>query len=481
MFRTACMNSRRPKRRREQGRYSARAASSNSHDQDPAGHPATPPRRAAAGLLWATVMQDHNALAIEWRAIEEITPYARNPRIIPDAAVEKVAASIREFGWRQPIVVDEAGVILVGHTRRLAALKLGHAKVPVHVAAGLTPAQTRAYRLADNRVGEDTGWSLPELQFEIGALAEFDFSLDALGFGADDLERMFEGMDAEPVGEDVLPQLPTQPVTRRGDLWELGAHRLLCGDATSATDVERLLGGAAPALMVTDPPYGVEYDPSWRHRAGVNVSKRRGKVLNDEIADWRAAWALFPGDVAYVWHAGLHGHTVAESLVASGFAIRSQIIWAKPRFVLGRGDYHWQHEPCFYAVRAGKPGRWRGSRKESTLWQVEAMGDEDAATVHGTQKPVECMRRPIVNSSRKGEAVYEPFAGSGSTVVAAERTGRACFAMELAPAYCDLIVERWQRLTGNEAALLNGSSFAETRSRREAEQENDARTAAPSD
>jgi DNA modification methylase len=209
--------------------------------------------------------------------------------------------------------------------------------------------------------------------------------------------------------------------------------------------------------MASDPPYGVNYDPAWRNRAGVSATDRTGAVSNDHRADWREAWALFPGDVAYVWHAGRYSRIVAESLEACGFAIRSQIIWAKSRLVLGRGDYHYQHEPCFYAVREGKTGHWQGARDQTTLWSIATRGDEteDPETVHGTQKPMECMRRPILNNSAPGDAIYEPFSGSGTTLIAAEMTGRRCLAMEIDPAYCDVAVQRWQDLTG-KLALLDG-------------------------
>jgi DNA modification methylase len=265
-------------------------------------------------------------------------------------------------------------------------------------------------------------------------------------------------------GEDDVPELPETPISRPGDLWVLGKHRLLCGDATVATDVERLLGDVKPLLMVTDPPYGVEYDPGWRNKAGASATKRTGKVLNDDRADWREAWALFPGDVAYVWHGALHATTVADSLIASGFNIRSQIIWAKDRLVLSRGDYHWQHEPCLYAVKKTGKGHWAGDRKQTTLWQI-ANKDQDAETVHGTQKPVECMRRPILNNSSPGQAVYEPFMGSGTTLIAAETTGRVCFGIELNPAYVDVAVERWQQFTGLLAVLDgDGRTFASVKS-----------------
>jgi DNA modification methylase len=222
------------------------------------------------------------------------------------------------------------------------------------------------------------------------------------------------------------------------------------------------LNGIRPHLIVTDPPYGVDYDPAWRNRAGLSTTERTGKVLNDHRADWREAWALFPGDVAYVWHGALHATTVAESLTASGFAIRSQIIWAKERLVMGRGNYHWQHEPCWYAVRG--TGHWTGDRKQTTLWQIPTRAHDlqDAATVHGTQKPVECMRRPMVNDSSLGQAVYEPFSGSGTTLIAAEMEGRACHAVELSPGYVDVAIQRWQAFTGQVATLgADGLSFAD--------------------
>jgi DNA modification methylase len=216
-----------------------------------------------------------------------------------------------------------------------------------------------------------------------------------------------------------VPELPDEPVSIAGDLWLLGSHRLLCGDSTSAADVKRVLGNVQPHLMVTDPPYGVDYEPSWRKRAGVNLNKAKlGKVANDDRAAWREAWTLFPGSVAYVWHAGRHASTVQESLEAVGFEVRSQIIWAKDRFALSRSHYHWQHEPYWYAARGS--AAWHGDRKQSTLWQIAARDDQGHG--HGTQKPVECMKRPIENNSSPGQAVYEPFCGSGTTIIAAEIT-----------------------------------------------------------
>ncbi len=389
--------------------------------------------------------------------LERLIPYARNPRK-NESAVATVAASLREFGWRQPIVVDEEMVILAGHTRLEAARQLGLASAPVHIARGLTPAQARAYRLMDNRASENAEWDEALLGLELGDLQGDGFDLALTGFDDDELNRLLAGLGDDQIdrdGEDDVPDTPADPVSRPGDLWILGPHRLICGDSTVATDVERALGGVTPLLMVSDPPYGVEYEPGWRNHAGAAKTRRTGRVLNDDRADWREAWSLFPGDVAYVWHGALHATTVAESLEVAGFTIRSQIIWAKERLVLSRGDYHWQHEPMFYAVKRTGKGHWAGDRKQTTLWQISSR-DQDADTVHGTQKPVECMRRPILNNSSPGQAVYEPFMGSGTTLIAAETTGRVCLGIELSPAYVDVAVERWQRFTG-KSAVLDGS------------------------
>jgi DNA modification methylase len=400
----------------------------------------------------------------------QIIPYARNPRR-NEKAIATVAASIAEFGWRQPIVVDEAMVVLAGHTRLAAAQQLKLETAPVHVAKGLSEAQARAFRIMDNRSGENAEWDNELLGLELGDLLEADFDLDLTGFTDEELNGLLNGLaDGEGAqeGEDDIPETPEDPVSRPGDLWVLGNHRLLCGDSTVATDVERVLDGVKPMLLVSDPPYGVEYDPSWRNKSGASATKRTGKVLNDDRADWHEAWALFPGDVAYVWHGALHAGEVAESLEVSGFKIRSQIIWAKDRLVLSRGDYHWQHEPCLYAVKKTGKGHWAGDRKQTTLWQI-ANKDQDATTVHGTQKPVECMRRPILNNSSPGQAIYEPFMGSGTTLIAAETTGRVCLGIELNPAYVDVAVQRWQQFTGQQAVLDgDGRSFDELRKVREA-------------
>jgi DNA modification methylase len=404
-------------------------------------------------------------LAIDYRPIGDLIPYARNARTHSEAQVALIAGSIREYGFTNPVLVDGENGIIAGHGRVLAARKLGLSQVPVIELAHLTEAQRRAYILADNKLAEQAGWDKTLLALELGDLQDMAVDLTSLGFEAGELDALLRAGEADE-REDDIPPVPAVPVSQPGDLWVLGTHRLICGDATDVGTVAKVLNGVRPHLMATDPPFGVNYDPAWRNQVGAAKTKRVGKVLNDHRADWREAWALFPGDVAYVWHGALHATTVAESLLASGFAIRSQIIWAKERLVLSRGDYHWQHEPCWYAVREKATGHWSGDRKQTTLWQIPSR-DQDAATLHGTQKPVECMRRPMLNNSSPGQAVYEPFSGSGSCIIAAETCGRHCHAVELDPAYVDVAVERWQAFTGEDAVLeATGESFAAVKAAR---------------
>jgi len=401
------------------------------------------------------------AAQVEMWQVADLAPYAKNARWHPPEQIDQIAASMERFGFTIPMLVAEDGTIIAGHGRLMAAAQLGLAEVPVMVARGWSEEDRRLYTLADNRLAEIAEWDPEMLRIEIGELrADFGIEdMSLIGFSAEDLADILPEALLDATGgltdPDDVPEVPETPVTRPGDLWLLGKHRLLCGDSTVATDVEKVLHGVTPLLMCTDPPYGVEYDPSWRNQVGAAKTKRTGKVLNDDRADWREAWALFPGEVAYVWHGALHAREVIESLEACGFSLRSQIIWAKERLVLSRGDYHWQHEPCAYAVKKTGKGHWAGDRKQTTLWQIPSK-DQDAKTVHGTQKPVECMRRPIENNSSPGQAVYEPFMGSGTTLIAAEISGRVCFGIELNPAYVDVAVERWQQFTG-EDAVLSGS------------------------
>ena len=396
-----------------------------------------------------------SAASIEQWPVSKLLPYTRNSRTHSPAQVAQIAASIAEFGFTNPILAGSDGVIVAGHGRLAAAQKLGLPAVPVVVLDHLSPAQRKALVLADNKLALNAGWDEEMLRLEIGELGELGVDLDLLGFGEDELSVLLAepGTEGETDPDDT-PEPQAEAVTKEGDVWVMGRHRIVCGDSTVQTDVDRALNGVRPHLMVTDPPYGVEYDPT---RTSGNA-KKAGKVLNDDRADWREAWALFPGDVAYVWHADLRAREVVESLEACEFTMRAQIIWAKDRMTLGRGHYHFQHEPCWYAVRKAGTGHWGGGRDKTTVWNIKAR--EDGGHGHGTQKPVECMKRPIENNSQAGDAVYEPFSGSGTTIIAAEMTGRACHAIELSPQYVDVAVRRWQQFTGQKAMLeATGEAF----------------------
>jgi DNA modification methylase len=296
---------------------------------------------------------------------------------------------------------------------------------------------------------------------------------DGLDLSAFWTDTEFAELFAEPTTgltdeNAVVAPGPTDIV--RGELFMLGAHRLLCGDATSAGDVTRLLDGATPGLMATDPPYGVSYDPAWRHRVNPHQRTAVGRVMNDDRAEWTAAWQLFPGAIAYVWHAALKAPIVAADLETAGFKIRSQIIWQKQHFALSRGDYHWAHEPAWYAVRG--TGQWRGDRRQTTVWEVpnlNPMGGtraaDNAVTGHGTQKPVRLFELPMLNHTLVGEALYDPFCGSGTALIAAEKLGRACYALEIDPQYVQVTVTRWEAFTGQKAVRHRVSRPAARRTR----------------
>jgi DNA modification methylase len=394
-------------------------------------------------------------------SVADLIPYARNSRTHSDAQVTKIAASIREFGFLNPIIVDGESGIIAGHGRVLAAQKLGLDTLPVIEAAHLTEAQKRAYVIADNRLALDAGWDNDMLKVELSDLQADGFNLELTGFSLDEIAAFLVDPTEGLTDPDAVPDVPEVPVSVLGDVWILGKHRIACGSSTDAHTVEAVLAGVKPHLMVTDPPYGVEYDAA-KARA-TSVGSAKGKVLNDDRADWSDAWALFPGSVAYVWHAMRHAGTVFASLEATEFEVRAEIVWAKSQLVMSRGHYHPQHESCFYAVRG--TASWHGDRKQTTLWQIPK--PQKSETGHSTQKPIECMKRPIENNSSPGQAVYEPFSGSGTTIIAGEMTGRCVYAIELNPAYVDVAVTRWQDFTGQTATLEgDGRTFDELKAER---------------
>jgi len=397
------------------------------------------------------------SLTIQYKNPYALKLYPNNARTHSDAQVDQIVASMHEFGFTNPILVDEKDEIIAGHGRLMAALKMSTKKVPTIELKGLSQKQKQAYVIADNKLALNAAWDLDVLSAEIQGLINSDFQVDLLGFDTDELHDLLfkdEGL-TDP---DDVPDVPRETISKTGDVWLLGNHRLLCGDATDAADVTLLLDGAKPHLMVTDPPYGVEYDADWRNVALTKSNRAVGKVSNDARDDWREAWILFPGDVVYCWHADRRASIVQDSFLFAGFEVRSQIIWAKNNIVIGRGDYHVKHEPCWYAVRKGKRGHWSGGRKQATVWDIDKPMKSE--TGHSTQKPVECMKRPIENNSKAGDAVYDPFMGSGTTIIAAEMTGRHCYGIEIAPEYVDVAVKRWQDFTGKQAERIERSVAA---------------------
>lgn len=396
------------------------------------------------------------AAKIEMWNLERIIPYDKNPRQHSPEQIDLIARSMVDDGVTAPILVDEKGIVIYGHGRRMAAEKNGFAQYPVIVARNWSDQKKRAYRIKDNSYALLSSWAPDLLRGELNQLSADGYEMKLLGFEGTQLVSFMAGVNTGSDPE-VAPEPPDNPVTKRGDIWVLGRHRIICGDSTNAEDVAAVLGGENPHLCVTDPPYGVDYDPDWRNRTDRSNGKPYGAravglVSNDHRSDWRDAWKLFPGDVIYCWHPpGANSVEFYHGLDDSGFPIRMQIIWNKSNFPIGRGDYHVKHEPCWYAVRKGKKGHWAGDRKQTTVWDIPK--PQKSETGHSTQKPIECMRRPIENNSKPGDAVYEPFSGSGTTIMAAEMTGRRCFAVELSPQYVDVTIKRWEAFTGKEATL----------------------------
>jgi DNA modification methylase len=412
-------------------------------------------------------------LEILYRPLKGLVPYAKNSRTHSADSIAKIAGSLASFGWTNPMLIAE-NTMIAGHARLTAALQMAERCIPIPLnpdpwsgptidLSHLTKHERAAYVIADNRLALDAGWDQDLLAEELGWLNEDGFALDVIGFEEEELAAMLGG--TPPGGNtdpDDIPETPVHPVTQLGDIWILGRHRLVCGDSTDPAVVSKVLAGIEPLLCVTDPPYGVDYDPVDRGKArnadgkllSTGMKRAVGKVQNDDRSNWREAFDLFPGDVAYVWHAAINPGAAQKMLEDAGFEIRMQLIWGKSNFVVSRGHYHMQHEPCFYAVRKGKTAHWTGDRKQSTLWQIEKAPKN--MTGHSTEKPVECMLRPIENNSSPGQAVYDPFVGSGTTIMAAELSGRACIAAEISPAFVDVCIKRWQNYTLG-AAVLEGT------------------------
>ena len=403
-------------------------------------------------------------------SVGELVKYEANSRTHSDEQIAKIVRSINEFGFTNPLLIDENNGIIAGHGRLAAALSMGLTELPCIVLEGLGPDQKAALVIADNKIALDAGWDKEILASQFDFLKQFDYDLTLTGFDLEELcEILPEELPEAFCGEDELPII-TETRTAVGDLWLLGDHRLLCGDSTVATDVERLLDGQHPNTMVTDPPYGVKLDMSWRDTAKPDGSKNnKNLVKNDDRADWYDTYVLFPGAIAYVWHASAFTDVVMTNLRDAGFECKQQIIWRKSAFVLGQANYHWQHEPCWYAVKKGAKSNWKGDRKQTTVWDFDApnrscSSNKDDKTEHPTQKPVELFARSISHHTNPGEYVYDPFAGSGTLMVACEKTNRRALMMELDPKYCDMIIQRYENYSGKQAVREAKDGQTEIRS-----------------
>ena len=400
------------------------------------------------------------------RPVSSLKPYDSNPRV-NDGAVDAVAQSLAEFGWRQPIVVDEEGVVIVGHTRLKAALKLGMVEVPVHVAAGLTPEQARAYRIADNQTATIADWDLDLLHNEIAALKALDIDLSLLGFDDEKLAELLSPAGTDGEDPDEVPPAPDEPVTQPGDLWILGEHRLLCGSSTNPADVDRLMDGKKAALCATDPPYLVNYTGERVGDSGKDWSDSYREVdIEDAGAFFTSLFTqmlrvIAPHAAIYCWHAHKRQAEIAGVWKALGILDHQQIIWCKPSPVFGSVFYHFKHEPCMMGWVQGSKPPHDGSHEYTSVWEIDWEGKSRVVgNEHPTQKPVEIFARPIRKHTRRGDIVYEPFSGSGSQIIAAEKEGRRCRAMELEPRFVDVAVRRWEKFTGKQGQRIPASETA---------------------
>jgi DNA modification methylase len=405
---------------------------------------------------------------IEQVKLDALIPYARNSRTHSDAQVAQIAASIKEFGFTNPVLIDETGSIIAGHGRVMASRKLALADVPCIRLSHLTAAQKRAYIIADNKLALNAGWDDEMLRLELSDLKGLDFNLDLTGFSTDEINQLLTPEQVEGLtDEDAVPEIPVDPVTQLGDVWLLGKHRVMCGDSTSIDAVEKLMAGDKASLVVTDPPWNVAYGKNLANNAQ-NYKPR--EILNDNFktdAEWTdfltgvvscITAVTLPGCPLYCVMGASEWPAIDKALRDGGFHWSSTIIWAKDQLVMSRKDYHTQYEPIWYGWNEQAARLWTvKDRKQSDLWECKR---PKSSPLHPTTKPVELIERAVLNSSNAGAVVFEPFGGSGSLCIACEKTGRFSRNMELDPKYCDVIVQRWQEFTGQTATLEStGEAF----------------------
>lgn len=395
--------------------------------------------------------------------VDKLIPYARNSRTHNDEQIAQIVASIKEFGFTNPILIGADDVIIAGHGRLLAAQRMGLKEVPVVRLPHLTETQRRALVIADNKIALNAGWNEEMLALEMKELEDMDFNLDILGFSEDELKELEAFGEPEVEGkteDDDVPEVPDEAVTKPGDVWILGEHRLLCGDSTLYDDVKKLMQNDIATMIFTDPPYNVNYGSSMKDSIRYHAGTLGGrKIMNDNLGDGFAQFLtdslsnllMFSQGAAYVCMSSSELHTLYNAFIAAGGKWSTFIIWAKNTFTLGRADYQRQYEPILYGWNAKQKHYWCGDRDQSDVWEYNKPVKND---LHPTMKPVELVERAILNSSKLGEIVLDGFGGSGSTLIAAEKTGRKARLMELDPKFCDVIIRRWEEYTGNKAQLL---------------------------
>lgn len=401
------------------------------------------------------------SITITQRSVGDLIPYARNSRTHSDEQVAQIAASIKEFGWTNPILVDAEGVVIAGHGRLMAARKLGYTEVPTIELSEMTETQKKAYVIADNRLALNAGWDNEMLTIELNELLADGYALDILGFDAKELDALLEPEVIEGlVDEDAVPEAGPEPITKPGDVWLLGKHRVMCGDATSMDHLAKLADGRLVDMWLTDPPYNVAYE---------GKTKEALTIKNDEMGDEQfrqflrdsytaADTVMKPGAVFYIWHADSEGYNFRGAAKDAGWKVRQCLIWKKSSMVMGRQDYHWKHEPCLYGWKEGAGHLWATDRKQTTILEFEKPTRNGE---HPTMKPVALFEYQLLNNTKGGDIVLDSFGGSGTTLIAAEKNGRIANLMELDPKYCDVIVKRWEDFTGKKAVLEECNELAD--------------------
>ena len=401
--------------------------------------------------------KDRN-MKVELAAIDTIKPYPNNPRKLSETAIEKVAQSIQEFGFRQPIVVDKDRVIVVGHTRYRASKKLGYKQVPITIAENLTKEQINAYRIADNRTNEEAKWDEELLKMELKELDYKEFDLKMTGFDDKQINDLLFEEKQGLTDDDAVPDTPEEPITKLGDIWQLGKHRLLCGDSTKSEPLLNLFKESKADMVFTDPPYNVDYG-KMHGNAKNNFRFKERKIENDNMTDEEFFNFLCNfvkesknyvklGSPYYICYGERSAVQFLTAFKESGLRHSCNIIWKKHSLVMGRSDYHYIHEPIFYGWFEGDTHKYYGDRKQVSVWEFSR---PTKSKLHPTMKPVDLICNAIKNSSKQEDIIYEPFCGSGSTLIACEKLDRICYGIELDPKYCDVIVKRWEQWTGEKA------------------------------